>query len=100
MGWPIWGLEWETRVIPKVALVLPQGHNAEAPRDQVVVGVVPVVPDGHILEQMEVHPKDVVRMGPHLLTTTDHVPHPSITIQRELAREEVLHHILQHFCCH
>ena len=78
MGWPIWGLEWETRVIPKVALVLPQGHNAEAPQDQVVVGVVTGVPDVYILEHTTVCTKDVVHTGPHLLATMEHSTCPAV----------------------
>ena len=94
-GVAAWGIEWEPRVRPKVALVLPQGHAAEATRDQVVVGVVPGVLDGHILEQTTLHPKDVVHPEPYLISTTDLSPRTSISHPRELVRVEVLHHILQ-----
>ena len=43
------GIEWYPHAPTKVALVLPQGHAVEATQDHVVVGVIPGVPDGHIL---------------------------------------------------
>ena len=46
--------------------MLPQDHAAEAPKEQVVVQVMPGVPEGEILEQTAVCTKDVVRLGPHL----------------------------------
>ena len=78
MEWLLGGIGWELCARPKVGLVLPQDHSAEVPQDHVVVGVVPRVPDGHILEQMTVHPKDVVHPGPHLLATTEHSPCPAV----------------------
>ena len=60
MGRLLGEIEWEQRARTKVALVLPQGHAAEAPHDYVVVNFVPGVPDGHILEQMTVRPMNVV----------------------------------------
>ena len=37
-------IEWELCAQPEVALVIPQGHSAQAPQDHVVVGIMPVVP--------------------------------------------------------
>ena len=45
---------------PEVVLVLPTGHTTEAPKDKVVISVVPGVPDDHIMEQTIVCPNDVV----------------------------------------
>ena len=86
MGQTIGGIEWEPRSRTEEGLVLPQGHAAEEPQDQVVVGVVPGVLDGHILEQTTVHPKDVVHPGPHLLDTTRHAPHLALPCPQELVR--------------
>ena len=52
----------------------------EAPQDQVMVRVVPEVPDGQNLEQTEVLLKVVVPSVPHLLATMEHGPHPSVPI--------------------
>ena len=50
MGQLLGGIEWILRALPEVVLVLPQRHAAEAPQEHVVVGVVPGVLGGHILE--------------------------------------------------
>ena len=74
-------LEWadrDSRVRPKVTFVLPLGNAAEAPKDQVIVCVVPGVLYGHILEQTAVCTKNLVRLGPHLLATTKHTPRPAV----------------------
>ena len=55
-------------------------HAMEAPQDQVMVRVVPEVPDGQNLEQTEVLLKVVVPSVPHLLATMEHGPHPSVPI--------------------
>ena len=65
-----------------------------------MVYVVPGVPDGHILKHTSVRPKDVVRLRPHILATTEHAPRPAVPITWNLAGEEVLCHILQHLYRH
>ena len=43
--------------------MLPQGFTTEAPQDQVIILVVPGVPDGNILEQTTVCTNDVLHLG-------------------------------------
>ena len=45
--------------------MFPQGGSTQAPHNHEMVGVVPSVPDGHVLEDLTVKPQDVVRPGPH-----------------------------------
>ena len=58
--------------------MIPPGHAVKAPQDQVMVCVVPGIPDGHTLEQIAVHNKDVVHPGPHLLSMREHAPRPAV----------------------
>ena len=69
---------------PEVALMLSMVCVVKAPQYQVVVCNVPGVPNGDILEQMEVHSTDVVCLGLHLLAKTDHAPLPTIPGPREM----------------
>ena len=74
--------------------MLPQIHDVEEPQYHVVVGVVPGIPDGHILEQTMVRPKEVVRTGPHLPSVTDHAPHSYVLRSGNHARKGVSIHII------
>ena len=85
---------------PEVELVLPLGCATEAPQDQLVVRILPGVPEGNILEQAVVYPKDEIRPGPHLLYVTEHAPHLDIPCPWRVEREEVCHHILQNLHHH
>ena len=49
MGRALREVEWYLHAQPQVALLFHHGHAPEAPQDHVVVGVLPGVPDGHIL---------------------------------------------------
>ena len=80
VGWLFGWVDWDSHAQPKVALMFPLGHTAEAPQDQGMVCVVPGIPDDHILEQTAVHLKDVVRLGSHLLAMMEHDPRPAIPI--------------------
>ena len=100
MGWTLEGIEFEPRAKTNIALVLPQDYAAEAPHDYGMVYVVPGVPDGQIMDHMMVCPKDVVHTRPHLLDVTVHDPHPDIPRLQKLAREEVLHNVLDYLCRH
>ena len=100
LGWTLGVIEWETRARHEVALVIPQGRSVEAPQYHLVVGVVSGVPDGHILEQMIVRPKDIVHPGPHLLASTEHDPCTSILRPWKLVREEVFRRVLKSLLCH
>ena len=91
---------WEPRAQPKVYLMLPLGYSMEASHDQVMVCVVTGILDRNILEQTSVHPKDVVRLGTHLLATIDNDPRPAVPVPRYLMGEELLCHIFQIFRCH
>ena len=72
----------------------------EAPQDQVVVRVVPGIPDIDILEQTEVCTKYVIRPGSHLLAVTEHDPHPGIPIPAVVTRDEMFLYVFQALCCH
>ena len=72
------GVYWEMHAQPEVALMLPRGHSMEAIQYHVVVGFVPGVTDGHIMEQTVFHPQDVIHPGPHVLAVAEYDPRPSI----------------------
>ena len=61
MGWLIGWVYWNPHAQPDVPLMLPLVHVTKAPQYQVMVCVVSGVPEGYILEQTAVHPKDVVQ---------------------------------------
>ena len=94
------GINWELRARPKLALMLPQSHTVEATQDHVVVGIVTGVPNIHIMEKMAVRTKDKVRPGSHLLAKMEHAPRPAILRSWEIARDEVLHHVLKYLYHH
>ena len=48
--WGGWGTEGETRAPPEVIFMFPQSGAAEASKDQIIIQVVPGVPDGHVPE--------------------------------------------------
>ena len=54
-------MDQELRAPTEAVLMLPLGCTVEAPQDQVVVYIVPGVPDGSILEQTAVCTKYVVQ---------------------------------------
>ena len=56
--------------------MFPHSGAAEAPKDQVMIQVVPGVQDGHVPKETTVRLQDVVRPGPHLPTNTKHDLHP------------------------
>ena len=94
-GRPLGGVEREPSARTKVVLMLPLGYATEAPQDQVVVYIVPGVPDGDILEQTAVRPQNVVHPGPHLLATAKHAPCLAIPGPSAMARKEMLHRVLK-----
>ena len=61
MGWILGWVYWDPHARPEVALMLPLDHATKAPQDQVMVCFVSRVPEGCILEQTAVRPKDVVQ---------------------------------------
>ena len=65
---------WEPFVRPKVALMLSQSYDKEAPHEQVMVSVVPGVLYVKILEYMTVCPRYVSHPIPHLMDATEHDP--------------------------
>ena len=67
MGQAFVRIEWDMCTRLKVALVIHQGNVTGSPQYHVMVGVVPGVPDGHIVEHTTVRTKYIVRPGPHLL---------------------------------
>ena len=73
-----WGGNWETRAPPEVIFMFPQSGSAEAPKDQVMIRVLPWVPDIHVPEETTVRLQDVVRPGPHLPHNPNHAPHPFV----------------------
>ena len=52
----------------RVVFMFPQSGAVEAPKDQVMIQVVPGVLDRHIPEDTEFRPQDVVCPGPYLST--------------------------------
>ena len=48
--------------------------SVEAPQDQVVVRVIPGIPERYILEQTNVCDEDVVSLGAHLPSAPVHSP--------------------------
>ena len=60
--------------------MFPQSDAAEAPKDQVMIQVVPGVSDRHVPDNMTVRIQDVVRPGPHLPHHSDHDPHPLVLV--------------------
>ena len=74
--------------------MLHQRHVVEESQYHAMVGVVPRVSDGHILEQTIIRPTDVVRPGPHLLAAMEHATHLAVLIPWKLSGKQVLHHVL------
>ena len=60
--------------------MFPQGGTVEAPNDQVMIQVVPGVPDGHVPEEMTVGLQDLVRPGPHLSPHSYHALHHFVLV--------------------
>ena len=85
--------------LPKALCMFPQGGNTESLKYQIVILVVPGVPDRQVPEETVVCTQDVVRLGPHLSTQIDHDPHPPVPDPGASAHMEVLHHIPQYLCC-
>ena len=56
-----WVVYWDPHARPEVALMLPLDHATKAPKDQVMVCFLSRFPEGCILEQTAVRPKDVVQ---------------------------------------
>ena len=73
------------RALSDVALIFPQDCDAEAPRDQFIIHVVPGVPDRNISEHTTLCTKDVVRLGLHLPSVTDHDSRPAISCPSKVA---------------
>ena len=67
----------------------------EAHKDQVVIRVVPGVPDRHVPEEAAIHPQDVVHTGTHPPPQTDHDSRPSVASPGALVRKEVIQLVLQ-----
>ena len=71
--------EGEPLAPTEVIRVLPHGGAAEAPQDQVMVWVMPGVPDGHVPKETVIRPQDVIRPGPQLPPQPYHDPRPPVT---------------------
>ena len=69
--------------------------SAKAPQDQVVIHVVPCVPDRYVLEQTTVYAHDVFGPGAHLPTASVHVSCAAVLQSRLVLLEEVSAHVLQ-----
>ena len=54
--------------------MLTQGGNVEATQDRVMIRVVPWFLDGYFSKPTMVCPKELVLLGPYLLTKLDHDP--------------------------
>ena len=72
----------------------------EAPEDQVVVCVVPCIPDRYIPEQTTVSAQYVVGLGAHLPAAPVHVPYAAVLKPRRVSWKEVAAHVLQYLLPH
>ena len=75
-GWT----ESEARPALEVVLVFSCRGALQTPHDHVVVGVVPRVPDGHVLKYLDIKPQNIVRLGPHLPPLSHHHPFSPIYV--------------------
>ena len=91
---------WEPLAHPEVALIPPQCRSTKTPQNQVVVRVVPGIPDSEILEQKAVCTNNVICLGYHLLAVTDHAPCTIVPCPSAVTREEIICHVFQALCCH
>ena len=95
--WGGWRTEGDTRAPPELIFMFPHSGAAEAPKDQVMIQVVPGVPDGHVHKDTMVCLQDIVRLVPHLSTHPEHDPHSFFLVPGAWVRMEALQNILQ-FC--
>ena len=58
--------------------MFPQDGDAEALQDNIMIRVVPWVPDGYFPKDMAVHPKNFIRPGQHLLPQAYYAPGPAV----------------------
>ena len=72
------GPDREACTLPLVLKMCARRSSAEAPQDQVVVCVVPYVPDRYVLEHTAVCAQDLVGPGAHLLAALVHGPFAAI----------------------
>ena len=71
-----WGAEGDTHATPELIFMFPQIGATEAPKDQVIIQVVPGFQDRHVTKDTTFRLQDVVCLGPHLPTNPDNDPHP------------------------
>ena len=69
--------------------MFPWGGSTQAPHKYEMVVVVPLVPDGHVLEDPTVRSQNVVRLGPHYPPLPHFYPCPPIPTPRPLSWEEM-----------
>ena len=69
--------------------------SAEATQDQILVCVVPYVPDRHVMEKMTVCAQDVVGPVSHLLYPAEHTPCPYFPQPRLAPWEEMCTPVLK-----
>ena len=86
-------MEGEPHAPLEVLCVIVQGGAVEASKDQVMILVVPRVPDIHIHEEMTVQPQDVVHPGPQLPPQPDHDPYYLVSATGASAQKKVLRNI-------
>ena len=79
----------------KLALVLSTGGAAETPYNHVLACVVSGVPDGDVLEQTAVCPKNVIYKGPHQPPLTENATCPEVSRPWGSAQKEVAGSVLQ-----
>ena len=77
----------EAHPTPEVMLVFPRGGDMQTPQYHVVVGVVPRVPDSHVLKYLSIGPQNIVHPVPHLPTLSLHRPRSLVLIPRSLSWE-------------
>ena len=60
--------------------MFPQSGSVEAPKDHVMIQVVPGVQDGNVPKEMMVRLQDIFRPVPRLSQNLDHDPHPFFSV--------------------
>ena len=75
-----WRTEGWRHAPPEVIFMLPQSGAVEAPKDQVMIRVVPGFPGVHVTKETKVRLQYVVSPRPHIPPYPEHAPHPFVSV--------------------
>ena len=93
-----WRLDGEIFAFPEILRVRGSCSTIEAPQHQVIVRVVPCIPNRQVIGQMTVYAQDLVGPGAHLLSYVEHAPRLAVLQPRLVSWEEVTSHVFQPLC--